>query len=191
MLTEMSRTWEYSELITGSFSSAVDVGTGVGPTAIYGYMRPLIVMYAASDISRFTPISAPLKRAPAATTTVAKATGTNNDVPPRKSSEHQMSTSQPSSSLSTGARAAIGVTVGLVSVSIIVGLAWLLLRRRRRRRQEPVVTEYAKPELQDGFASRRSRRVNELSHDGELFEMAGRMDAVQIDGRQWHELEGR
>lgn len=67
---------------------------------------------------------------------------------PQSTIQHATSTPQPSGSLSTGAKAAVGVVVPVLILLAAALLASLLFRRRKRRlgKKEPS-TEYDKPEL--------------------------------------------
>jgi hypothetical protein len=116
-------------------------------------MPIVAVTWEASDLSRFTPASAPLLAAPVKT-------GQSADIGQPTSSAQVSSaggtsggTSRRTNGLiSTGVRAGIGVGIGLF-VLIVAGIASLFLRRRRRKRalmahmedQQPYVHAKSEP----------------------------------------------
>lgn len=95
------------------------------------FQWPISVEWALSDLSRFTPASAPVLAATATSTISSLASGANIGSP---------STGSPASppfsferGLSTGAQVGIGAGIGLAAIAVIVAVILWLLKRRKVR----------------------------------------------------------
>lgn len=157
-----------------------------------GIMRaeftPVIVTWASSDLPKFTPSSAPLIPPGGSlpqTDSAILADGSAKPVSPLSSGS-----AVPSNSLSTGAKAGIGVGVAVGAIAVIAALVWFLLRRRRRRKEEGQLNTFEKAELHGEAVkeSQRNVRAKELGEDGQVHEMGSPDKPVEIGADEPLEL---
>jgi hypothetical protein len=95
------------------------------------YDWPISVMWAQSDLTNFTPASAPLLVSETSAASVTRSTGGAEQA--SSASFGNSNGSDTPTGLSTGAKAGIGIGVALGSAALLV-ISFLVYRRRRRRR---------------------------------------------------------
>jgi hypothetical protein len=170
----------------------MDKGSQTG--LMMAQFTPIIVTWASSDLSQFTPASAPLlppgAAAPATATvdTSGVPAGDGTGVAPLSSSSAAANSS--SSSSSSGAKIGIGVGVGVGGTLLITLLAWFLLRRHKRRKGDNRQETYEKAELH-GEASEKTQpdhKPTELGGDAQVHEMGVASKPTEVDATETHEL---
>ena len=108
----------------------------MGPVKI-AYQSPLTVAWASSDLRTFTPASAPILEISltAITTSHDAATTTH-----QRTTNSPLTSAEDHSSLSTGAKAGIGVAASIVGLCFFAAAAWFMFKRRTRQSQETQAT---------------------------------------------------
>ena len=162
---------------------------GATLTAIRLYSSPIAAIWAPTDLSRFTPASAPVLAA----SVLATARPTAGSRSPQRASSEPTTTStqfgnaKSSENLSTGGKICIGI--GVPAVVCLVAALMFFLRRRRRGRVSPNPDHPyldAKAELHG-----KEKQRADLGDDGNVRELGGRNNPLELEGvPQRHELQG-
>lgn len=130
--------------VTTSTSLVLADRTTVVTDFFSAYDWPISVMWAESDLNKFTPASAPLLAGKAASTSNAASTSS-----PAQMSETGTSTALPtptgSKGLSTGAEVGIGIGVAAIALALLAVAGFILYRRRKAKKVQPEGHEWAQP----------------------------------------------
>lgn len=192
-----------SSVLTSSTVIHVPTGSVTVKSGQTLVMHAVFVAWASSDLTKFTPASAPLLRfAPETTSTsvplqttiitsglsVETVLITPTPSAPATSSSSQEAAQQSDMStarrgLSTGAQAGIGVGVGMVGLALLLAALWFLLRRKKHQDQ-PVanIAAYEQVTHEKGMREvHHGKHASELSAvNGEIARSATEADSIHV-----------
>lgn len=179
-------------------------GTTTTTSNFYALMHPISVQWGSSDLSLFTPPSAPILPRVSASTTSSLSGTTNSASQSNGGNSNQVK--ETGNGLGTGEQAGIGVGVGIAGALLLAFAVWLLIRRKRRnpeRSENPYaaqVSTNARPapiqEIADSRAPERELEARNRS-GGEIdssprnvFELNTKRAsrAWELQGRGLHEM---